>query len=709
MPNPQLQNFDLNYVMNMMRAGDLSFYNFYNADIPIGTHYSVDYYLNHPTDTMDAPQLINTALTDIELYNPNDEDFDFKAAHLPINAVTIVDTISKHYHAYLLLQDSNMALFGITNAEGFDYNTFIVQAQNHMKSVLLEKKYIDADCELTIYLYNQEEKLLQDYWARLMTIDPCVISGWNSDYFDYPYLFFRTVKLFGAEVANRMVTKLGHITQKGDFVSFPEYAILDLLYAYKPRDEGGLNLGRKQSNYTLDNIATQELGLQKIEYKSENVSLNELYENDPYWFLLYNIVDVALTYLLNAKLQHVELYNTLRRIMRSGFAASMMGSAAIFDSMIYSKLVERKQYVRYGINTETRRNLEEDKLMHLPALNDPKGKQCKLPKIPSKTYSNALTRFPGAYVKEPNPKIINDGSLVIDLDAKALYPSMILQSNISFDSYVGRIIPPCTYKSLQLLEKCMAQTVMPDALAQNVSTMCWAYGNTVKAQKRETSIKMYNIIMYLFSKLFTSGLTFQEVCAPTTLKHHVYLRHYLTPLLDAMNLIHPENKKYNQFAYDYLFMDRYDANNVDMLQHMYPEIYIMFNPADTNCFINKYPLVEGVQTFQKYIITLSGTLFYKHSEYMGLFTNFLTTMGNLRTKYKDARQECTRGTFEYDLNDNRQKSFKVVMNTTYGLYGLSTFRYSNHWLAQSITNNGMLTIKIAQQLGEDYLQYKYGQ
>ena len=241
---------------------------------------------------------------------------------------------------------------------------------------------------------------------------------------------------------------------------------------------------------------------------------------------------------------------------------------------------------------------------------------------------------------------------------------MILQSNISFDSYVRRVLPPCTYKTLQLLEKCLGKTMIPDVLLQNVASMCWAYGDSVKVQKRETSIKMYYIILYLFNKLFTSGLTFQQICNPTALKEHVYLRHYLIPLMDTINMIHPENRKFNQFVYDYLFMNRYDSNNVDLLAHKYPGIYIIFNPSDTNAFMNYYPLNEGINVFQQYIITLAGTLFYKHSQYMGLFTNFLTNMGNLRTKYKDARQKCTRGTDEYDLNDNRQKSFKVVMNTT---------------------------------------------
>ena len=60
--------------------------------------------------------------------------------------------------------------------------------------------------------------------TRSGDIDPAIITGWNSDLFDYPYLFFRTCKLFGQEAANKMITKLGHVTQKNDIISIPEYS-----------------------------------------------------------------------------------------------------------------------------------------------------------------------------------------------------------------------------------------------------------------------------------------------------------------------------------------------------------------------------------------------------------------------------------------------------------------------------------------------------
>ena len=40
---------------------------------------------------------------------------------------------------------------------------------------------------------------------------------------------------------------------------------------------------------------------------------------------------------------------------------------------------------------------------------------------------------------------------------------------------------------------------------------------------------------------------------------------------------------------------------------------------------------------------------------------------------------------------------------------MSSFRYSDNWLAQSITNQAMLTTKTAQYLAEQHLQFKFGE
>jgi DNA polymerase elongation subunit (family B) len=85
----------------------------------------------------------------------------------------------------------------------------------------------------------------------------------------------------------------------------------------------------------------------------------------------------------------------------------------------------------------------------------------------------------------------------------------------------------------------------------------------------------------------------------------------------------------------------------------------------------------------------------------------LINMGNLRKEFRAKLKEFKKGSEQFDFYNARQLAVKVIMNSSYGTYGLSSFRYSNHWLAQSITSQGRLTIKLAQYMTEQFLRNKY--
>ena len=59
---------------------------------------------------------------------------------------------------------------------------------------------------------------------------------------------------------------------------------------------GGLGLGSKQMSYSLNNISFVELGLQKYEYKSEGLTLDQFYEQDPMGFLLYKVIESIIVF-----------------------------------------------------------------------------------------------------------------------------------------------------------------------------------------------------------------------------------------------------------------------------------------------------------------------------------------------------------------------------------------------------------------------------
>jgi len=700
-----LKKMTFNDIERLIKGNELSYFNIYNSDINPVSYFSTKYYHEHQYDNINVDQKIRIMFIDIELYTEENMklDLDSKKAEIPINCVTIIDSFTKNISTFYWLINKNMELFGIKHDPNFDYSKFIIDKQNKLKNDLINLSYIDDSYNIELSLYDNEKSLLTDLFLKIHQYDPDTLSGWNIDMFDMFYIYNRLCKLFGNIDAERLMSKFGKVEVKSDRVYITDYAITDLLYLYKPRDEGGLNLGNKQPQYSLDFISKAVLGIGKIEYKNKNIDLDDLYTSDPETFVLYNIVDAVLCLKLNDNLKHIELYNSIRRIMKTPISNSMIGSSALFDTFVFYKLIEEGKYVRSGINTEQSRSIENFPFPQHLYIKDKKGLVIQPSKISAKSFNNTISSFPGAYVKNPTPKVINNGSVIIDLDATSLYPSMILQSNISFDSYYGRILPTCTYKLLNILEQSIGKTKISDVIYQNIQSLILDYVDRESIdKKKENSGVLYYIILYLIQKLQDSKLNMDQIYNPSTTQESLVLKNILIPLIDVLNLIHPENLKYSKFAYDYFFLDTKEFIK------LYNDMYILHNAGESNTYISKISIYDGIEFIKNYYLTLAGTLFLKHDVHTGLFANFLVEMGDMRKKYKDIRDSFKDvNPYEYNLNDNRQKSVKVIMNTTYGLYGMSNFRYSNQWLAQSITNNGQLMNKIAQYISEEYLKFKF--
>lgn len=697
-----MQNLTFQDLEILIRNKELAYYNVYNVDIPTQSQYAAKYYQDHSYDTIDINQNISVLFLDIEFFSNFQEPSSIKEAEQPINAITTSFTKEKKLKSYFLLNEQNFEKFGILQRKDFDYNAFIEKRQSTYLETLIEKKYLDEDFTIEILIFNDELELLKTFWHDLHQLDPLALSGWNCDRFDMPYLYYRTTKLIGSKIeTDQIVSKFGYVRTREDLINIPEFVIADLLYLYKPRSEMGLNLGKTQPQYTLDWISENELKMKKLEYKDKKMSLDELYLTDPETFLLYNIVDTILVRKLDHKLKHIDLQNLIRRVMTSTFSQSLSGSSVIFDTLVFRKLLEAKKFVRFGISNEQTKSLEVADIQDFPIPYNKKW-QVKPVKISSKQYQDITTKYPGAFVKSPHPMIINDGSIVIDLDATALYPSLILQNNISFDSYKARILPPCTYKTIQLLNSVLGKSNYPTALPDSLLKMAISYADTKDiTRKKATITNIYYILMYLFQTLQKANLPFSQIIQPKTDNEVILLKTYLIPLLDVINLIHPANLDYNQFVYDYLFMPS------DDLTKKYNIIYVIHNVNSSYINVQPHSLLETLDLFKKYSGTLAGTLFNKHEEHTGLFTDFLNQTGNLRGVYQKKMLAAEKGSDDYIFNNARQKSIKVVRNTSYGLYGQKSFRYSNNWLAQSITNQAVLSIKMAQYLTEQHLKFKY--
>ena len=226
---------------------------------------------------------------------------------------------------------------------------------------------------------------------------PDVVTGWNTRFFDIPYLVNRIAKLFGEDVAKRMspwglinerrITTMGREQQAYEITGIAQLDYLELFkkfgYSYGP-----------QESYKLDHIAHVVLNERKLSY-DEYTDLHSLYKNDPQKFIDYNIKDVELIDRLEDKMGLITLALTMA--YRGGVNYSdTLGTTAIWDSILYRDLSNRGVIV------------------------PPNGEKFK-------------SEYPGGYVKPPQ---VGMHDWVVSFDLNSLYPNIIVQWNMSPETIV---------------------------------------------------------------------------------------------------------------------------------------------------------------------------------------------------------------------------------------------------------------------------------
>ena len=691
---------EFDQLQSLLKNGDLSFFNIYGSDIDISINSTTQYYLDNPSDNIDKDQTLSVYYLDIELLVDELKALDVKEADSQINSITRFFSGDNRYITYFLVKPENSLSLGYDEA-GLTVEKINALAKYYTEK-LIESKHIIPEESIELQFFTTEEELLIAYLKDIRECDPCILTGFYSDKFDNPYVYYRCCALFGKQRTEEMMSRFGIVTERNGIISIPEFIQCDLRYLYTPRDEGGLNFGKRLFSYSLDSVSDSELGLKKFEYKDSGMNLNDFYLKDPVHFLLYNIVDVALTVRLNEKLKHIDLFNTLRRMNKAPFSRSLVGSSIFYDSFITYKMKEEGKVIRHGIVSEKEKMFKKESLTHIIAPKMKKTGSIPPSDISSSEYSSIAAKFDGAYVKKSVSKIINDGSLIIDLDASSLYPSMMLQHNISFDTFRAKIISPLTYKFIDLLESLMGTNKLPERVFTSIfELVCGFIDRTDLTPKGTYRKHYYYTICKLFMTLISSGYKLDEILEGNTNATRALLIHYFIPLTDILYTIHPEKEAYNTFIYAYLF-----GKPEDLVKKV-PYTYTIINMNSTKKTVVKMNTAQTLEFMKQYNSSITGCLFDKHEVKLGVFTNLLLDLKRMRKEYNDKLHNCDEGTKEWQLNNSRQLGVKISMNSIYGVSGLRTFKYSDFNIAHTITSSGRLSIKVASQLTEDYLIANY--
>ena len=338
--------------VNFWTEEDLKSGRIFESDVPIDTRVLVDQYCDQDEMSEGHRELI----IDIEV-EVTDGFPDPGRAENKVTAIALYDRVMDKYSCFIL---------------GNVPNTDVVES------------------------FKTEEELLQRFYQKYLEISPTIISGWNTDFFDIPYLYNRTTRVLGQEIANTLspIGRVQWMDSKNRYkiagVSSLDYLGLYRLFNYS-----------EKSSYRLDVIGKDEVDLGKIEYEG---TLDDLYRDDINKYIEYNLNDVKIVKKLDDKLQFIDL----------------------------ARSIAHKGRVPYEDVYHSSRYLEGAILVYL------KNIDIVAPNKKNGSYQRTdEERFSGAYVKDPKP---GRYEWVYDLDLTSMYPSVIMSLNISPEMKMGKLI-----------------------------------------------------------------------------------------------------------------------------------------------------------------------------------------------------------------------------------------------------------------------------
>lgn len=338
-----------------------------------------------PTEIQHERDLIDVGNIDIETSFGS----QFPSVENPINEILTI--------AYKSSKDDTYRVWGM---KPYD------ESQTELKHLKIEYKQ-----------FASEEKMLLnfiEFWADPDNT-PDIITGWNTRFFDIPYMVARMIHLLGEQNTSKLspwgMLRAGEVKIMGrpqatmEIVGVSQLDYMDIFkkFAY--------TYGNQES-YSLNHIASVVLGEKKLDY-SEVGSLRNLYDADFRLFVDYNIKDVELIERFEEKLGLITLVTTMAYMGGVNYTDTL-GTTAIWDSIIYRRLMSKRIVPRLS-------QLQ-------PSPYD---------------FKSGTDNIAGGYVKEV---VQGMSEWVMSFDLNSLYPNIIIQNNMSPEtliphSFVEGVVP----------------------------------------------------------------------------------------------------------------------------------------------------------------------------------------------------------------------------------------------------------------------------
>lgn len=328
--------------------------------------------------------VVNFAFLDIEVdYSSKIGWSSPENPYAPINAITIFQSWTGKYLTYAV------------PPKGWKGNE--TELQEKIKALWAENK---LGFEPDVTICKTERDLLLFMLGDIEEAD--IVSGWNSEFFDNPYIIKRLERVLGKRSMGFMCFNGAKPPQEKIVNRFGSPAITYQLYGRTHLDY--LDLFKKftfegRISYSLANISAEELDTPKLDYPG---TLEQLYHNDFAHFITYNARDVEVLVNLDKKFKFMQLVNQMAHDNTVPFAA-ILGTV---------------RYVETGITNRAHN-------VHNLIVVDKSVSGEKNAKVEGAVV---MTPFAGLH------------EWLGSVDITSLYPSVIRALNMSIETFIGQFI-----------------------------------------------------------------------------------------------------------------------------------------------------------------------------------------------------------------------------------------------------------------------------
>ena len=331
-------------------------------NIPASQQYLLDTFWTENEKPEFTQHPLKVTFIDIETYSP-DCFPDIEDPNHTVNVITCYDSFSKQFHT-----------FGL-------------------------KPYTGQNKSIQYYYCENERELFIKFLDYLADDYPDVLSGWNSEFFDIPYIIARCERILGPEYVAKLspLSNVNFRMIKGKFGRDQKRFYIDGMSSIDYLDIYRRFCLKLRESYKLDAIAEVELGERKIDYGDMN--LVTLADTDWNLFVDYNIQDVNLLVKMEEKLQYISLLRMLAYVGLTTMEGAM-GTISVINGALTIRARNRGEIISTFIRPD------------------------------------AAGKNPGAYVSEPKSGFQNN---IVSFDANSLYPNVMIALNLSPETKIGRL------------------------------------------------------------------------------------------------------------------------------------------------------------------------------------------------------------------------------------------------------------------------------